>query len=45
MQVQTQNLTLEGFDRIQEVLMRLRLANIKLPDTPVIIELHQEIGY
>lgn len=45
MQTQTQNLTLKGFDRIQEVLMRLRLANIKLPDTPVIIELHQQIEY
>ena len=45
MQTQTQNLTLEGFDRIQEVLMHLRLANIKLPDTPVIIELHQQIEY
>ena len=45
MQTQTQNLTLEGFDRIQEVLMHLRLANIKLPDTPIIIELHQQIEY
>ena len=45
MQIQTQNLTLVGFDRIQEVLMRLGLANIKLPDTPAIIELHQEIEY
>ena len=45
MQTQTQNLILEGFDRIQEVLMRLRLSNITLPEKPVKIELQQEIEY
>ena len=45
MQIQNQNLILEGFDRIQEVLMRLRLSNIVLPNEPVKIELHQKIEY
>ena len=45
MQIQTQKLILDGFDRIQEVLMRLRLSNIVLPNESVEIDLHQEIEY
>lgn len=45
MQIKTQNIILKGFNRIQEVLMRLKLSNIVFPDELVEIELHQEIEY
>lgn len=45
MKVQTQKIELVGFDRIQEVLMRMKLSEISLPEGEISIELHQPIEY
>ena len=47
MRVKTQNINLEGFDRIQEIVMRLKLAERTLPPGDITIKLSQDIidGY
>ena len=47
MRVKTQNINLEGFDRIQEIVMRLKLAERTLPPGDITIKLNQDIvdGY
>ena len=47
MRVKTQNINLEGFDRIQEIVMRLKLAERSLPPGDISIRLTQDIidGY
>lgn len=45
MQVQTHNLIIKGLDRIQEVLLRIKLANIQLPGEDIKIEFEQGIEY
>lgn len=45
MQVQTNSLIIEGLDRIQEVLLRIKLADIRLPGEDIKIEFEQGIEY
>ena len=47
MRVKTQNINLEGFNRIQEIVMRLKLAERTLPPGDITIKLNQDIidGY
>lgn len=45
MKVQTRKIDLIGFDRIQEILMRMKLSEVSLPEGEICIELHQPIDY
>ena len=47
MKVKTRNINLEGFDRIQEIVMRLKLNERTLPPGDIKIKLSQDIidGY
>ena len=43
MKVKTRNINLEGFDRIQEIVMRLKLNERTLPPGDIKIKLSQDI--
>lgn len=43
MRVKTRDITLEGFDRIQEIVMRLKLEERELPPDDIKIKLNQSI--
>ena len=43
MKVKSQNIALEGFNRIQETVMRLKLAKLTLPPGDITISLSQDI--
>lgn len=43
MKVKSQNIALEGFNRIQETVMRLKLAKRTLPPGDITISLSQDI--
>lgn len=45
MKAQTRKIEFVGFDRIQEILMRMKLSEILLPEGEISIELHQPIDY
>ena len=45
MKAQAQKIELIGFDRIQEILMWMKLSEISLPEGEISIELHQPIDY
>ena len=45
MLLQKHKVEFDGFDRIQEILMRVKLANIRIPAENVKITLHQSIEY
>ena len=45
MKAQTQKIELIGFERIQEILMRMKLSEISLPTGDISIELNQDVEY
>lgn len=45
MLLQTHKVELDGFERIQEILMRVKLTNVRIPTENVKITLHQSIEY
>lgn len=45
MRVQTQQIEFIGFERIQEILMRMKLSEVSLPAGKISIELEQSVEY